>query len=88
MRKILTLLALGLSMVTTSFAITTNAAAWEPNKPIDFIMAGKGGGADKMARLMQGIVESEGLLIVRLCQRISLAVLEQRLYCSKLSDRS
>jgi len=38
------------------------AQAWEPNKPIDFvIMAGKGGGADKMARLMQAIVEEEGL---------------------------
>lgn len=36
-------------------------ADWEPNKPIDFIiMAGKGGGADKMARLMQSIVEKEG----------------------------
>jgi len=34
------------------------AQAWEPNKPINFvIMAGKGGGADKMARLMQAIVE-------------------------------
>jgi putative tricarboxylic transport membrane protein len=39
-----------------------SAQAWEPNKPIDFvIMAGKGGGADKMARLMQSIVESEKL---------------------------
>ena len=38
------------------------AGAWEPNKPVDFIiMAGKGGGADKMARLMQSIVEKEGL---------------------------
>jgi tripartite-type tricarboxylate transporter receptor subunit TctC len=35
---------------------------WKPNKPIDFIiMAGKGGGADKMARLMQAIVEKEDL---------------------------
>ena len=34
------------------------SVAWEPNKPIEFvIMAGKGGGADKMARLMQSIVE-------------------------------
>ena len=34
------------------------AQAFEPTKPIDFvIMAGKGGGADKMARLMQSIVE-------------------------------
>lgn len=40
----------------------TAASAWEPTKPIDFvIMAGKGGGADKMARLMQSIVEKEGL---------------------------
>lgn len=38
------------------------AHAFEPNKPIDFvIMAGKGGGADKMARLMQAIVEKEKL---------------------------
>jgi putative tricarboxylic transport membrane protein len=38
------------------------AQAWEPNKPIEFvIMAGKGGGADKMARLMQSIVEKHKL---------------------------
>ncbi|MHA1528406.1 MAG: Bug family tripartite tricarboxylate transporter substrate binding protein, partial [Alphaproteobacteria bacterium] len=38
------------------------AQAWEPNKPINFvIMAGKGGGADKMARLMQAIVEENNL---------------------------
>ncbi len=38
------------------------AQAWEPVKPVDFvIMAGKGGGADKMARLMQSIVEKEDL---------------------------
>ncbi|MEM7170851.1 MAG: tripartite tricarboxylate transporter substrate-binding protein [Pseudomonadota bacterium] len=42
--------------------LTTAAQAWEPNKPIDFvIMAGKGGGADKMARLMQAIVEEESM---------------------------
>ncbi len=38
------------------------AQAFEPNKPIEFvIMAGKGGGADKMARLMQSIIEKEKL---------------------------
>lgn len=43
-------------------SMTGAALAWEPTKPIDFvIMAGKGGGADKMARLMQSIVEKEGL---------------------------
>ena len=42
--------------------VVSSAIAWQPNKPIDFIiMAGKGGGADKMARLMQGIVEKESL---------------------------
>lgn len=40
----------------------TLAQAWEPIKPIDFvIMAGKGGGADKMARLMQSLVEQGNL---------------------------
>ncbi len=35
---------------------------WEPKKPIEFvIMAGTGGGADKMARLMQTIVEKHNL---------------------------
>lgn len=38
--------------------LATPVQAFEPVKPIDFIiMAGKGGGADKMARLMQTIVE-------------------------------
>ena len=35
--------------------------AWEPKKPVEFvIMAGKGGGADKMARLMQTVIEKKG----------------------------
>ena len=38
------------------------ALTFEPTKPVDFvIMAGKGGGADKMARLMQSIVESKDM---------------------------
>ena len=37
-------------------------AAWEPKKPVEFvIMAGKGGGADQMARLMQGIIQQNNL---------------------------
>ena len=32
-------------------------AAWEPSKPVEFVVpAGTGGGADQMARLIQGIV--------------------------------
>lgn len=43
-------------------SITGAAQAWEPKKPVDFvIMAGQGGGADKMARLMQTIVEKHDL---------------------------
>ncbi len=56
--KKLVLGATALGMVATA----TAAVAFEPSKPVDFvIMAGKGGGADKMARLMQSIVEKEGL---------------------------
>jgi len=35
-------------------------AAWEPQKPVEFVvMAGKGGGADKAVRLIQSIIASE-----------------------------
>ena len=55
--------SLTMGAAALSFAFTATAAsAFEPSKPIDFvIMAGKGGGADKMARLMQSIVEKENL---------------------------
>src|SRR5574342_996425 len=37
-------------------------AAWEPSKPIEFVIpAGTGGGADQMARLIAGIVEKHKL---------------------------
>ena len=48
--------------VASIVSVTGAAQAWEPKKPIDFvIMAGEGGGADKMARLMQTIVEKHDL---------------------------
>ncbi|MEM0944542.1 MAG: tripartite tricarboxylate transporter substrate binding protein [Pseudomonadota bacterium] len=52
-----------MALAATGFAGPALAGdGWKPSKPIDFvIMAGKGGGADKMARLMQAIVEEEGL---------------------------
>ncbi len=38
------------------------ASAWEPQKPVEFvIMAGAGGGADKMARFIQTIIEKHNL---------------------------
>ncbi len=36
------------------------AQGWEPKKPVEFvIMAGKGGGADRLSRLIQGIIEKK-----------------------------
>ena len=47
---------------TVAVLAAAPAQAWEPKKPVDFvIMAGKGGGADKMARLMQSVIEKHGL---------------------------
>ncbi|MGB0914204.1 MAG: Bug family tripartite tricarboxylate transporter substrate binding protein, partial [Phaeobacter italicus] len=38
------------------------AAAWEPTKPVDFvIMAGAGGGADQIARFLQSVAEKKDL---------------------------
>jgi len=57
-RKFLSVgLALGVGLA--GFGLSQTAvAAWKPNKPIEFvIMAGKGGGADKMARLLQTVIE-------------------------------
>ena len=39
------------------------AFAWEPTKPVEFVVpAGTGGGADQMARLIQGIVVKHKLM--------------------------
>ena len=38
-------------------------AAWEPTRPVEFIIpAGTGGGADQMARTIQGIITKHGLM--------------------------
>jgi putative tricarboxylic transport membrane protein len=48
---------LALSVSATSFS-SDAAAAWKPQKPVEFvIMAGKGGGADRLARFIQGIIK-------------------------------
>lgn len=52
-------LALGMSVAVTGAA--TTAQAWEPKKPVEMIiMAGTGGGADQIARLIQGIIDQKG----------------------------
>jgi putative tricarboxylic transport membrane protein len=52
--------ALGIgAMVVTAPGV---ANAWEPKKPVEFIiMAGTGGGADQIARLLQGLIEQKNL---------------------------
>ena len=50
-------LGLGFSVVTVD-----SAHAWEPRKPVEFIvMAGKGGGADKAVRFIQNIIAKNKL---------------------------
>ncbi len=49
-------LAVGFGIASLA-AVQTASAAWEPKKPVEFVvMAGKGGGADKAVRLMQSII--------------------------------
>ena len=44
-------------------ALPGPAAAWEPTKTVEFIVpAGTGGGADQMARMIQGVVQKHGLM--------------------------
>ncbi len=51
----------GAALVSTLMA--TTASAWEPTKQVTFIVpAGTGGGADQMARLIQGIVTKHNLM--------------------------
>ena len=41
----------------------TAAQAWEPSKPVEFVVpAGTGGGADQMARFIQGVVAKNKLM--------------------------
>jgi tripartite-type tricarboxylate transporter receptor subunit TctC len=43
--------------------LSAPAWAWEPSKPVEFVVpAGTGGGADQMARLIQGIVSKNNLM--------------------------
>ena len=47
--------------LATSFTASA-ALAWEPSKPIEFVVpAGTGGGADQMARFIQGVVAKNTL---------------------------
>ncbi|MEO0342472.1 MAG: tripartite tricarboxylate transporter substrate binding protein [Pseudomonadota bacterium] len=56
-------LALGLaSAAAMALALPAVAGEFKPNKPIEMvIMAGQGGGADRLARLFQSIIQKENL---------------------------
>ncbi len=62
-QRALTKMALAIGAGAIMAAIPMIAqAAWEPQKPVEFVvMAGKGGGADKAVRLLQSIIASENM---------------------------
>ena len=56
-------LAMTASATMVAGSVTTALAeGWKPQKPVEMvIMAGQGGGADRLARLFQSIIQKEGL---------------------------
>jgi tripartite-type tricarboxylate transporter receptor subunit TctC len=49
--------------LVAALAVPLAAQAWEPTKTVEFIVpAGTGGGADQMARAIQGIIAKHGLM--------------------------
>ena len=55
-------LAAAISLAISGSALAASGP-WEPTKPVEFVIpAGTGGGADQMARLLQGIVIKHGLM--------------------------
>ncbi|HUV23211.1 MAG TPA: tripartite tricarboxylate transporter substrate-binding protein, partial [Gammaproteobacteria bacterium] len=55
--------ALGVTAILAGMPVL--GYAWEPQKPVEFVvMAGKGGGADKAVRFIQSIIASENLASV------------------------
>ncbi len=56
-------------------------SAWEPTKPIEFVIpAGTGGGADQMARLMAGIAISTSSRLDLLSWSINPAAQAQKVF--------
>jgi tripartite-type tricarboxylate transporter receptor subunit TctC len=56
--------SLGVALCGAAFLLSSAAyAAWEPTRPVEIIVpAGTGGGADQMARVVQGIVTKHNLM--------------------------
>jgi putative tricarboxylic transport membrane protein len=55
--------AVTLTALTLTTTLSSPAQAWEPTKSVEFIVpAGTGGGADQMARMIQGIIQKNNLM--------------------------
>jgi len=55
--------AIGLAVAASATFFATPALAWEPTKTVEFVVpAGTGGGADQMARFIQGVVTKYNLM--------------------------
>jgi putative tricarboxylic transport membrane protein len=55
--------AAGAGMAASALPGDAAAQGWEPTKTVEFIVpAGSGGGADQMARMIQGVVQKHGLM--------------------------
>lgn len=55
--------AIAAACALLGLAAAPAAQAWEPTKPVEFIVpAGTGGGADQMARFIQGVVAKNNLM--------------------------
>jgi tripartite-type tricarboxylate transporter receptor subunit TctC len=57
------LIRLSLCAVASTLALTAPAAAWEPTKPVEIVVAaGAGGASDQMARMMQAAIQKNNLM--------------------------
>jgi putative tricarboxylic transport membrane protein len=55
--------AFAAAAVALAAAPSAQAQSWEPTKPVTFIIpAGTGGGADQMARFLQGVIQKNNLM--------------------------
>ncbi len=52
-----------LALTAAAVMMPASGAGWEPTKPVEFVVpAGTGGGADQMARLLQGVISKNNLM--------------------------
>ncbi|NBY63153.1 MAG: tripartite tricarboxylate transporter substrate binding protein [Betaproteobacteria bacterium] len=50
-------------VLLSGLLLSISCSAWEPSKPVEFVIpAGQGGGADQMARMIQGIITKNNLM--------------------------